>query len=195
VRVPVGLENGSAAYSIGEPFRRERPISIKWRHPRVSVLKMGSLHSLRPRSCLPPVDIDDLLQDIFLVLDRHWPTLGLARPLRPWLFGVAFRVVRSHRRRRAREAHSAGLDPNDTSDRPERQLERQEPPAILWVTLEHVPSRRRFEVVKHDLEGLEIVDIASQLSMTKFGVYARLYKDHRELASEARRLVKAGVPT
>ena len=43
-------------------------------------------------------------------------------------------------------------------------------------------------MIKHDLEGLEIIDIARQLSITKFGVYARLYKGRKELASAVRRL-------
>ena len=156
--------------------------------------ELDYLYATLQRLGAPSADIDDLLQDIFVVLYRHWPTLDLTRPLRPWLFGVAFRVVRAHRRRRSREAPWAGLDPEDTDDSPERQLEGHESLAILWAALEHVPSVRRSVVMKHDLEGLEIVDIASQLSMTKFGVYARLYKGRKELASAVRRLVKGGVP-
>jgi len=49
--------------------------------------------------------------------------------------------------------------------------------------------------MKHDLDGLDIVDIARELSMTKFGVYARLYKGRKELASAVRRLAKGGVQT
>ncbi|MET0792456.1 MAG: sigma-70 family RNA polymerase sigma factor [Polyangiaceae bacterium] len=183
---------------------------------------MGSLHSIRPpprvpepgKACIdtfeqeldylygtlrrlgaPAADIDDLLQDIFVILYRHWPTLDLARPLRPWLFGVAFHVVRSHRRRRARESPWVGLDPEDLSDGPDRKLEGRESLAVLWAALEQIPSARRSVVMKHDLEGLEVVDIARQLSMTKFGVYARLYKGRKELASAVRRLLREGIPT
>jgi RNA polymerase sigma-70 factor (ECF subfamily) len=182
---------------------------------------MGTVHSIRPpsrapepgKACIdafeqeldylyrtlqrlgaPAADIDDLLQDIFVILYRHWPTLDLTRSLRPWLFGVAFRVVRSHRRRRARESPWLGLDPEDPADGPERKLEGQESLAVLWAALEHIPSARRSVVMKHDLEGLDIVDIAQQLSMTKFGVYARLYKGRKELASAVRRLLREGVP-
>jgi len=183
---------------------------------------MGSLHSIRRPSrqpepggeCIhtfeqeldylygtlrrlgaPPADIDDLLQDIFVVLYRNWSTLDLTRPLRPWLFGVAFRVVRAHRRRRARESPWSGLDPEDPCDGPDRMLEGQQSLAVLWAALELIPSARRSVVMKHDLEGLEIVEIAQQLSMTKFGVYARLYKGRKELASAVRRLLREGVST
>ncbi|HYP76847.1 MAG TPA: sigma-70 family RNA polymerase sigma factor [Polyangiaceae bacterium] len=157
--------------------------------------ELDYLYATLQRLGAPPADVDDLLQDVFVVLHRHWPTLDLTRPLRPWLFGVAFRVVRAHRRRRAREAPWAGLDPEDTGDSPDRQLESHESLAILWAALEHVPSARRSVVMKHDLDGLDIVDIARELSMTKFGVYARLYKGRKELASAVRRLAKGGVQT
>jgi len=157
--------------------------------------ELDYLFSTLQRLGAPRADIDDLLQDIFLVLHRHWPTLDLARPLRPWLFGVAFRVVRAHRRRRARESPWGGLDPEDASDGPDRTLERQESLAVLWLALEHIPSVRRSVVMKHDIEGLEIVDIARQLSMKKFGVYARLYKGRKELAFAMRRILRDGLPT
>ena len=157
--------------------------------------ELDYLYGTLRRLGAPPSDVDDLLQDIFVVLYRHWPTLDLTRPLRPWLFGVAFRVVRAHRRRRARESPWTGLDPVDTSDGPDRMLEGQQSLALLWAALDLVPSSRRSVVMKHDLEGLEIVEIAQQLSMTKFGVYARLYKGRKELASAVRRLAREGVTT
>jgi len=153
--------------------------------------ELDYLYSTLQRLGAPPADIDDLLQDIFLVIYRHLPTLDSKRPLRPWLFGVAFRVVRSHRRRRAVESRRGGLQAGDAGD---RQLQDHESLAILWVALEYIPSARRSVVVKHDLEGLEVVDIARQLSMSRFGVYARLYKGRKELATAVRRLLREGVP-
>ena len=139
-------------------------------------------------------DIDDLLQEIFVVLYRHWPTLDTTRPLRPWLFGVAFRVVRTHRRRRARETPSEELDLEDCAPGPETSMQAQESLLLLSTALKLVPAARRSVVVMHDLEGVEIIDIARQLSISKFGVYARLYKGRRELASAVRRLRRQGLP-
>jgi RNA polymerase sigma-70 factor (ECF subfamily) len=148
----------------------------------------GTLHRLGAR----PGDIEDLLQEIFVALHRNWPTLDTTRSLRPWLFGVAFRVVRTHRRRRAREAPHAELEVEDGSPTPEAWLQGQESMALLWAAFDRVPVSRRSVVIKHDLEGLDVVEIARELSMTKFGVYARLYKGRQELASAVRRLQKDG---
>jgi len=141
----------------------------------------------------PPSDIEDLMQEISVVLYRNWPDLDTTRSLRPWLFGVAFRVVRVHRRRRARETPFAELEQEDGAPSPEGWLQGQESLALLSSALQLVPLARRSIVIKHDLEGLEIVEIARQLSMTKFGVYARLYKGRKELAAAVRRLAKEDV--
>jgi RNA polymerase sigma-70 factor (ECF subfamily) len=140
-----------------------------------------------------PADMEDLLQEMFLALHRNWRTLDVTRSLRPWLFGVAFRVVRTHRRRRARETPCEGLDPEDIAPSPEGWVQGQESLALLSAALQQVPLSRRSVMVKHDLEGLDVIDIARQLSITKFGVYARLYKGRKELAAAVRRLWKEGV--
>jgi len=139
-------------------------------------------------------DMEDLLQDVFVVLHTNWPTLDTTRTLRPWLFGVAFRVVQTRRRQRARELPSDALDPIDTADTPEGQVQGLETVAFLKAALERVPVERRSVVIMHDLDGVDIVDIARQLSITKFGVYSRLYKGRKELSSAVRVLWKEGMP-
>jgi RNA polymerase sigma-70 factor (ECF subfamily) len=137
-----------------------------------------------------PGEIDDLLQEIFIILYRRWPTLDTARSLRPWLFGVTFRVVRAHRRRRTREVLRDEVAPEDPRPSAEVELEALESLALLSTALERVPALRRTVVVMHDLDGLSVADIAGLLAMTKIGVYTRLYKGRRELASAVRRLAR-----
>lgn len=135
-------------------------------------------------------DIDDLLQEIFIVLHRQWPTLDTTRPLRPWLFGVTFRVVRAQRRRRIREGRRYDLTAyvEDQVPGPDASFEERESMALLSSGLQNVPAPRRAVVVMHDIDGIEVADIARRLRMTKIGVYSRLYKGRRELAAAVRRL-------
>ena len=139
-----------------------------------------------------PNDVEDSVQEIFMVFHRNWPTLDATRSLRPWLFGVAFRVACAHRRRSAREAPHAELDPEDGSPTPEAWLQGQESLALLSSALQHVPAARRSVVIKHDLEGLDIIDIARELSLTKFGVYARLYKGRERAGLRRPALAREG---
>jgi RNA polymerase sigma-70 factor (ECF subfamily) len=137
-----------------------------------------------------PREIEDLAQEVFLVLYRNWPTFDATRPLRPYLFGVAFRIVCANRRRRAREIPNSVLEVEDGAAGPEGSLQSKESIALLFAALDRVPLPRRAVVVMHDLDGIPVTEIAQSLSITRFGTYARLRKGRKELAAAVRRLVK-----
>jgi RNA polymerase sigma-70 factor (ECF subfamily) len=50
-----------------------------------------------------PSEIEDLAQDLFLALRRSWSEYDPTRPLRPYLFGFAFRIAAAHQRKARRE--------------------------------------------------------------------------------------------
>src|SRR3954451_15933378 len=74
----------------------------------------------------PPAEVEDLAHDVFVVLHRNWPTLDTDRPLRPYLFGVAFRIVSARRRKRSRESPQEAPDMKDEAPSPEESLESRE---------------------------------------------------------------------
>lgn len=137
-----------------------------------------------------PRDLEDLAQEVFVVLHRNWSTLDATRPLRPYLFGVAFRIVSAHRRKWKREVLHDSLDVADSGNGPEGQFQGKESVATLMAALEYVPLPRRAVLVMHELEGVPIPEVARRLSLTRFGAYARLRKAHRELATAVRRLLR-----
>lgn len=139
-----------------------------------------------------PREIEDLAQEVFVVLYRNWPTFDATRPLRPYLFGVAFRIVCAHRRRRLREILFASLEDEDSAASPEGSLQSKESIALLHAALDRVPLRRRAVVVMHDLDGVPLAEIARRLAITRFGTFARLRKARIELARAVRRLLKEG---
>jgi RNA polymerase sigma-70 factor, ECF subfamily len=137
-----------------------------------------------------PREVEDLVQDVFVVLHRNWPTLDLTRPLRPYLFGVAFRVVCAHRRRLGREVPHPAVDGPDGEATPEGLLQSKQSVELLRTALERLPLRRRAVVVMHDLDGVPIADVARRLSLSRFGAYSRLRKARKELAIAVRRLLE-----
>jgi RNA polymerase sigma-70 factor (ECF subfamily) len=139
-----------------------------------------------------PREVEDLAQEVFVVLHRNWPTLDTTRPLRPYLFGVAFRIVCAHRRRRAREIPYAGVDAEDASSSPEGVLQSKESVQLLMAALDRVPLPRRAVLIMHELDGVAMADVATRLSISRFGAYARLRKARKELAAAVRRLLKEG---
>ena len=111
-----------------------------------------------------PREIEDLAQEVFVVLHRNWPTLDTTRPLRPYLFGVAFRIVSTHRRRGARETPYAVLDLEDGAPSPEASLQSKESAALLVAALDRVPLRRRAVLIMHDLDSVPVAAAVRRLS-------------------------------
>ena len=137
-----------------------------------------------------PSEIEDLAQEVFVVLYRHWRTLDTDRPIRPYLFGVAYRILYAHHRRRAREILCADVDADDDALSPEGSLQSKQSVALVTAALQRLPMSRRAVVVMHDLDEIPMADIARSLAITRFGAYARLRKGRRELAAAVRRLSK-----
>jgi RNA polymerase sigma-70 factor (ECF subfamily) len=140
-----------------------------------------------------PREIEDLAQEVFVVLHRNWPKLDTTRPLRPYLFGVAFRIVCAHRRRYGREVLYPELEATDAAVGPEGSLQSKESIRFLLAALDRVPLPRRAVVIMHDLDELSVAEIAEKLSITRFGTYARLRKARKELAVAVRRLLREGL--
>jgi RNA polymerase sigma-70 factor (ECF subfamily) len=140
----------------------------------------------------PSSDIEDLAHDVFVVLIRNWATLDTERPLRPYLFGVAYRIVCAHRRRRLREVPHPAPDSEDAGPGPEKSFQSHEAAALLQEALERVPLARRAVIIMHELDGIPITEIAAALSISRFGAYARLHKGLKELAAAVRRLELRG---
>ena len=64
---------------------------------------------------------DDLAADTFAVAFRSWDRLDPARPVRPWLYGIAANLVRHHwrkERRMLRAYARTGVDPVLATRRP-----------------------------------------------------------------------------
>jgi RNA polymerase sigma-70 factor (ECF subfamily) len=127
-----------------------------------------------------------------MVLHRNWSTIDTDRPVRPYLFGVAFRVVCAHRRRRAREIPYPEVDTADGAASPEALLQSKESVALLLAALDGIPMDRRAVVIMHELDGIPVVDIARTLSISRFGAHARLRKGRRELKAAVWKLLRGG---
>jgi RNA polymerase sigma-70 factor (ECF subfamily) len=128
-----------------------------------------------------------------VVLHRNWSSLDLTRPLRPYIFAIAFRMVCAHRRRQGREVPYAYLEAEEQAPGPEGSLRSKESAELLMAALDTVPLQRRAVVIMHDLDGLPMAEVAATLSVTRFGAYAGLRRARQELASALRRLLWEGV--
>ena len=146
-------------------------------------------HALRWLGARPD-EVEDLAQEVFIALRRSWPHYDSTRPLRPYLFGVAFRVVSMQRRKRKRELAFASLEIRDGGAGPDEALQAKQARATVLRALERVPLRRRAVLVMHDLEEVPMRQIATTLSIPLFTAYSRLRKARAELESAIRKVGK-----
>jgi RNA polymerase sigma-70 factor (ECF subfamily) len=135
-------------------------------------------------------DLEDEVQEIFIVLNRKWGNYDASRPLRPYLFGIAFRVVAARKRLRAREQPGRLEDVADVAPGPDDALEAAHARAMVLRALGRVPLPRRAVLVMHDIDEVPMREIAETLSLPIFTGYSRLRKARREFEAAVQSLKK-----
>jgi RNA polymerase sigma-70 factor, ECF subfamily len=133
-------------------------------------------------------DVEDLVHEVFLVLHRRWKDYDPTRPLRPYLFGISYRVAAAHHRRRAHEVPGRELELVDEAPEPEQAMQTQQARALVLQALEKLPLQRRAVIIMHDLDEVPMREIARTLSIPLFTAYSRLRKGRVEFGLEVARI-------
>lgn len=130
---------------------------------------------------VPSADLEDLAHEVYLVLRRSWHEYDPARALRPYLFGIAFRVASSHRRRHWREVSFAAVESPDFAPPADQALESSQARALVLAALQQIPLPRRVVLILHELDEVPMREVAATLGIPLFTAYSRLRKARREL--------------
>jgi RNA polymerase sigma-70 factor (ECF subfamily) len=141
------------------------------------------VHRTLRRLGVPPSDVDDLAQEVFIVMWRRWSEYDQRRGLRAWLSGIAFNIVGSHRRRRARLFPVADLDPADEAPHGEDELAASRARRMVLRVLERLPDRYRTILVLRDIDGMPMRQIAALQGVPLFTAYTWLRKARRHFAN------------
>jgi RNA polymerase sigma-70 factor (ECF subfamily) len=152
--------------------------------------ELDYVHRTLRRLGTAPSETDDLAQEVFLVLRKCWTAYDPERPLRPYLFGIAFRIAAAHHRKRKREVTFEIVEVSDTGPGPDDALQTKQARALVLAALEHIPLPRRAVLVMHDLDDVPVSQVASVLSIPLFTAYSRLRKARKELEAAVRRMLK-----
>ena len=121
-------------------------------------------------------DLEDLAHDVFVIVYRALDAYDPSRPIRPWLFGIAFRVVSDYRRKASfrREVPHADREVHDPRPSAHELVEAREARAVVHEALEALPLEQRAVFVMHELEGHSIPEIATGLDISLNTLYSRL---------------------
>jgi RNA polymerase sigma-70 factor, ECF subfamily len=155
--------------------------------------ELDYIHRTLRRLGTAPSETDDLGQEVFLALRKCWTEYDPGRPLRPYLFGIAFRLASAYHRKHNREVPFEIVEVSDTGPGPDDALQTKQARALVLAALESIPLPRRAVLVMHDLDDIPVEEVASVLGVPRFTVYSRLRKARRELETAVRRLTKARI--
>jgi RNA polymerase sigma-70 factor, ECF subfamily len=135
-------------------------------------------------------DVEDLTHEIFCRVFRQLGDYDPARPLRPWLFGFAFRVASDYRRqaRHRRELSGTNFEPADAAPNADDQLVSAEEHARVEIALREVPFERRAVLMLHEIDGYTIPEVASALRVPLNTAYSRLRLGRADLTAAYRKL-------
>jgi RNA polymerase sigma-70 factor, ECF subfamily len=145
-------------------------------------------HQLRPfisRRVASPADADDVLQDVFLRMQRALPSLRDDQRFGPWVYQVTRSAIAQFRRQAARhplarEASPAERDaePDEASDSPDLDCQIGEHIAPFVAAL---PSPYREALTLTELEGLTQKDAAALLGISLPAMKSRVLRGRERL--------------
>ncbi len=121
--------------------------------------------------------VDDAVQDVFIVVHRRLTDFEGRSSIKSWLFAIARRVARDHRRRVGRKERGQALPEGLADARTASPLEsaaRAEARAILYEFLEALDDDKREAFVLAELEQMTVPEIAEATSANVNTVYSRL---------------------
>lgn len=144
----------------------------------------GFVASFSVRLGVPPDEIDDQVQEVFLVAHRRGGyTPGPAKPT-TWLAEIALRVASGRRRTARRRKLDLREDPGSTAEAPQPdpfvEAANRESLNRVQDALDALPSDRRAVFVLFEIEGESCDAIAAGLGIPTGTVYSRLHKARRE---------------
>jgi len=134
-------------------------------------------------------DLPDVVHDLFVVVFRQLSHYDPARPVKPWLFGIAFRVVSDYRRS-ARYRREVLVDPPETNDQAPAADERvavMEAREFVTRILDELELERRAVFVMHDLDEQPVSQIAATLDIPTATAYSRLRLAREDVAAAMKR--------
>lgn len=128
--------------------------------------------------------LEDATQDVFLVVFRRYDDFVPVASYKTWLFAIAVRVARDHRRRLGRKGGLVSLQEGDVPCRrsdPHAAAVAAQALVAINHRLEGLAREQREVFILAELEDLSAPEIAKRLSLKLNTVYSRLRSARRDL--------------
>jgi RNA polymerase sigma-70 factor, ECF subfamily len=131
-----------------------------------------------------PYQLEDAVQDVFVVVQRRLADFEGRSSLKTWLFGIALRVAKDHRRRHVKQGAEVGVEDDSlvgTDPDPRAAALQAEAAALIQTLLDGLDEDRRVVFVLTELEEFTAAEIAETLGIGINTVYSRLRLARRDV--------------
>jgi RNA polymerase sigma-70 factor (ECF subfamily) len=158
----------------GQP--RREPIAVDvdaiWRAHGGFVWRV--LHHLG----LPPADIEDATQEVFVVVHRRIGDYQEQDKLRAWLYAICVRVARDHRRKLFRRRERVTDTPPERVVGPTQasSAENRQALQLAEKLLAALPEKQRVVFLLYEVEQMSMPEVALAIDCPLPTAYARLRK-------------------
>jgi RNA polymerase sigma-70 factor (ECF subfamily) len=144
---------------------------------------------------VPDAQVDDAVQEVFLVVHRRLDEFEGRSTLKTWVISIVARVASDCRRTlRRKSPHTRGEGPVDADTVPDERggdphtrAERSEAVRRLHRVLDELDDDKRTVLVMAELEQMSAPEIAEALGENVNTIYARLRAARREFEQAALR--------
>jgi RNA polymerase sigma-70 factor (ECF subfamily) len=136
----------------------------------------------------PSADREDLVQEVFLVVERKLPSFRGDAKLSTWLYRITHNVVRSYWRKERILRWFTGARAADLTEvassapTPIEEHERRTAEALVYRALDGMAEKYRTVLILFELEGLPGQDIAELTGVKLGSVWVRLHRARQMFA-------------
>jgi RNA polymerase sigma-70 factor (ECF subfamily) len=147
----------------------------------------------------PGVDAEDVVQEVFLVVQRRLVEWRAEAKVTTWLYRITERVVHRQRRKQRLSRWLRGLAGDFTEQIPtERltpvdELERKQASRTVYEALEALERKQRAVVVLFEIEGLSGEEIATLTGTKLATVWVQLHRGRGKFLARLREMEKRGL--
>lgn len=132
------------------------------------------VHHTLKRLGVPSADLDDAVQDAFVVLYRRRADYDSTRSIKLWLFGIALRVAAGRRRKRGPNANEDLATLVDEAPLADARLETERQRERVITALQSIGEDKRPVFIMHEVDGFTMPEIATELGIPLNTAYSRL---------------------
>jgi len=135
-------------------------------------------------------DLDDLVQEVFVIAFRGLEKFRGDARLSTWIYRICVNValgrIRTRKRRPAAigvgDLDATNVDPSlaDRPETPHQSLERSRDRETVYRALETLAPKKRIVLYLHEIEGLDLKEIAYLVDSNPVTVRTRLFYARRE---------------